>query len=265
MVNLRFNASFKLYYRKGNMLRSSTVFAKAILHFLQSRIFITFLSGFLLFPQLWLLTSRKGGLSWKTCTVILCMKLSWWLARMVEAWMGQELILRSTPLVSVLSCSWIQRCYSNESILYSECFFGFRSGDCDWHNIIFWSGTDSFYHYRDSFLQLRMVRPLLFFFHHLSCHLFLKAIWGIWSSFWLSFCRLKVHFWPVVPDPANSSIKRWSSESTQALEICLIFSRIAPSSLPPSPPSLCTRFHYNKINTALFKAERVRCMQNNWK
>ncbi|XP_056900960.1 granulocyte colony-stimulating factor receptor isoform X1 [Takifugu flavidus] len=26
---------------------------------------------------------------------------------------------------------------------------------------------------------------------------------------------VKVHFWPVVPDPANSSIKRWSSESTQ--------------------------------------------------
>ncbi|MEQ2272719.1 hypothetical protein XENORESO_008884 [Xenotaenia resolanae] len=27
--------------------------------------------------------------------------------------------------------------------------------------------------------------------------------------------KLKGHFWPVVPDPANSSIKRWSSESTQ--------------------------------------------------
>ncbi|XP_034554640.1 granulocyte colony-stimulating factor receptor [Notolabrus celidotus] len=27
--------------------------------------------------------------------------------------------------------------------------------------------------------------------------------------------RLKGHFWPVVPDPANSSIKRWTSESTQ--------------------------------------------------
>ncbi|XP_074509200.1 granulocyte colony-stimulating factor receptor-like isoform X1 [Sebastes fasciatus] len=27
--------------------------------------------------------------------------------------------------------------------------------------------------------------------------------------------RLKVRFWPAVPDPANSSIKRWSSESTQ--------------------------------------------------
>ncbi|KAM6910526.1 granulocyte colony-stimulating factor receptor [Xenentodon cancila] len=27
--------------------------------------------------------------------------------------------------------------------------------------------------------------------------------------------RLKGHFWPVVPDPANSSIKRWTSESNQ--------------------------------------------------
>ncbi|XP_042346164.1 granulocyte colony-stimulating factor receptor [Plectropomus leopardus] len=27
--------------------------------------------------------------------------------------------------------------------------------------------------------------------------------------------RLKGHFWPTVPDPANSSIKRWTSESTQ--------------------------------------------------
>ncbi|XP_051262889.1 granulocyte colony-stimulating factor receptor [Dicentrarchus labrax] len=27
--------------------------------------------------------------------------------------------------------------------------------------------------------------------------------------------RLKGHFWPAVPDPANSSIKRWTSESTQ--------------------------------------------------
>ncbi|XP_070692178.1 granulocyte colony-stimulating factor receptor [Pempheris klunzingeri] len=27
--------------------------------------------------------------------------------------------------------------------------------------------------------------------------------------------RLKGHFWPVVPDPANSSIKRWTSDSTQ--------------------------------------------------
>ncbi|KAL3059818.1 hypothetical protein OYC64_014419 [Pagothenia borchgrevinki] len=27
--------------------------------------------------------------------------------------------------------------------------------------------------------------------------------------------RLKLHFWPAVPDPANSSIKRWTSESTQ--------------------------------------------------
>ncbi|XP_074539700.1 granulocyte colony-stimulating factor receptor isoform X2 [Halichoeres trimaculatus] len=27
--------------------------------------------------------------------------------------------------------------------------------------------------------------------------------------------RLKGHLWPVVPDPANSSIKRWTSESTQ--------------------------------------------------
>ncbi|KAM6994990.1 granulocyte colony-stimulating factor receptor isoform 2-T2 [Tautogolabrus adspersus] len=27
--------------------------------------------------------------------------------------------------------------------------------------------------------------------------------------------RLKVRFWPAVPDPANSSIKRWTSESTQ--------------------------------------------------
>uniref|UniRef100_A0A3P8S9K8 Colony stimulating factor 3 receptor n=1 Tax=Amphiprion percula TaxID=161767 RepID=A0A3P8S9K8_AMPPE len=31
--------------------------------------------------------------------------------------------------------------------------------------------------------------------------------------------RLKGHFWPVVPDPANSSIKRWTSESTQ--DTCL--------------------------------------------
>ncbi|XP_028282131.1 granulocyte colony-stimulating factor receptor [Parambassis ranga] len=27
--------------------------------------------------------------------------------------------------------------------------------------------------------------------------------------------RLKVRFWPIVPDPANSSVKRWTSESTQ--------------------------------------------------
>lgn len=35
------------------------------------------------------------------------------------------------------------------------------------------------------------------------------------------FCRLKRHFWPVVPDPANSSMKRWTSESTQVLKMIL--------------------------------------------
>ncbi|XP_034409017.1 granulocyte colony-stimulating factor receptor isoform X2 [Cyclopterus lumpus] len=33
--------------------------------------------------------------------------------------------------------------------------------------------------------------------------------------------RLKGHFWPAVPDPANSSIKRWTSESTQGSHLSL--------------------------------------------
>lgn len=30
-----------------------------------------------------------------------------------------------------------------------------------------------------------------------------------------NYRKLKLHFWPIVPDPANSSIKRWKSEPTQ--------------------------------------------------
>lgn len=36
------------------------------------------------------------------------------------------------------------------------------------------------------------------------------------------FCRLKGRFWPAVPDPANSSIKRWTSESTQVWKFNLL-------------------------------------------
>lgn len=78
-----------------------------------------------------------------------------------------------------------------------------------------WSRSFIDHHHRflSIFLHTKKVRGSLLYFHLkaenyvYSCHIF------FFSS------RIKVRLWPDVPDPANSSIKRWPPESTQVWNI----------------------------------------------
>lgn len=80
-----------------------------------------------LFLQLWMLTWKREEWSWKTWKLCLCMKLSWWLARLVEAWMGQQFILTLSPSVGIIICfsgdmTEIKRvCISTPDISFTIC------------------------------------------------------------------------------------------------------------------------------------------------
>lgn len=52
----------------------------------------------------------------------------------------------------------------------------------------------------------------------LSCEAVMSFILNTFL-FCSSISRLKGHFWPIVPDPANSSIKKWTSESSEVWKI----------------------------------------------
>lgn len=183
-----------------------------------------------LFPQLWRLTYRKGGWSWKTWTVTLCMNLSWWSARMGEAWMGQEFNLKWNLLVGI-SCNYIQHCV----ILKRGFFIQDVSLSLDVLTVISVTLASGLALTAFVIMMIRLfsyrwwnhcyVFFCLFFLPFRLIHdSYLMQFMISDHHFWLSFCRIKVHFWPAVPDPANSSIKRWSSESTQVLKssLCIL-------------------------------------------
>lgn len=73
---------------------------------------------------------------------------------------GWYYVIQSEQIAPSLSV-----CHSQEKLCYSESFSVFRCCYCDQCNIVFWSGTDSFHHYCDTFLQPHTVRSLLLVNH----------------------------------------------------------------------------------------------------
>lgn len=168
-----------------------------------------------------MVTCMRGGWSWKTSTPSICMKLSWWLAHTAEVWMGQQYIFKLTLSVSIIiwsKCLWVSHSRCVTKMCSSPLRWACCCDDCNCD--LCWTVIDPYPHGHDLFLQSQMVRSL----SHCqlwSCgviysqnSLFLKHL----TMFMTFLSRLKRHFWPVVPDPANSSIKRWTSESTQVLK-----------------------------------------------
>lgn len=68
--------------------------------------------------------------------------------------------------------------------------------------------------------------------------------------------RLKRRFWPVVPDPANSSIKRWTSESTQVLKSAFVQETLFLIDRMPYMSSVTETFHSLCISHCTVKDTR---------
>lgn len=165
--------------------------------------------------QSWTLTRKKGEWCWTASTPSLCTRLSWWLARSVGASTAPRFILKWRTLV----CNFPERCYDHvysqsryviQNVYFSPLRCGCCCGNCN--RVPRWTVTGGHHRSRDLFLQQKV--------RSFPRWLKLRSRRVIYSHKHSSFfCRLKGHFWPAVPDPANSSIKRWTSESTQVQTI----------------------------------------------
>lgn len=143
---------------------------------------------------------------------VLCLVLFF----VVGAWMAQWFTSKMTPVVSDIG--W--KLDSDMSDVTLRIYFSLLWHSCcrdDCNSVFGWPDTDGYHRHCALFLQPQMVSSWpcasnvlahLSYYQWNLCHC---------TNHLISCCRLKVHLWPVVPDPANSSIKRWTSESTQVL------------------------------------------------